>query len=349
MCLVPISAMMSGDFLTWFTLAIFVAAVSTMDGSRPWKTYSAKNWTTWVWFILVLPVLMPSWIVMKLVDGATWCDRGLIALAKRINQRFTPPPPIVLPGTEQMPPAAGEFTAPGATIEFNPGDSPENLPEITWDDADPSAPPVSMKQAYCDAMLRDPEIAWEGELMDTDRSLNEIAGKLQNLEEKLMAAHANQADLKRKKAALISAGKPAPYPEGHRAQLEHDFDCLMSLRNVSAVRVVDNTLKVWVPGVTVQVEGKTYDLGDYEILVHLLSRKITVACLRVINGRESWPHPYTYGESICVGNRRERMAEFLQARNFAPAVGLLVEAMHHVNPGDEGKVTQYYPALEVKS
>lgn len=335
-------------FGLWLVSAFLTVFTTALNDYRPWKTFPVKYVGTWIWFVIVLPVLMPWWIVIKIGDSATWCYRGLTGFVKR---RFTPAPPLLVPSGEPAVPAE-EFVVPSDVIfEFNSDDPLENLPEITWsDDPAEGVPPVNMKQAYCEAMLRDPEIAWEGKLVDVNRRLNEAAGSLQALERRLLSTHAEQVILKQEQLALVSAGKPAPFPAGHKAQLEHDFDCLMSLRNVAAVRVMDNILKVWVPVVTVKVADKTHDLGGYEIQVHLLSGRMTVKCLRLTYGEYHHPHPYSLSsDNICVGNRRDRMAEFLKARNFAPAVGLMVEAMHHVNPGEEDRIVGLYPEfVEVK-
>jgi|GEM_PF-4210215 len=133
-----------------------------------------------------------------------------------------------------------------------------------------------------------------------------------------------------------------------RARFDEEFDRLLALPAVRRVEVDDRSITVWAGPIIVRVSGRRFDLGDYRIRLGTT----------VDDQAWQWPqvscaHPstrrdgvrmllYSNSGTFCFGNCGDQLAAVLQRGEFLPALAIVIEALHTVNPGDERRVVGCY-------
>lgn len=137
-----------------------------------------------------------------------------------------------------------------------------------------------------------------------------------------------------------------------RVRYEEQFDRLVRMPSVTEVSVQKNAVIVLLENVAVEIRGRYYDLGDYRVRIRLNDADPwpDVRCIKRtrLNHHDGKGHPYFYDEEggFCFGDQRKwAIEEKIATHDYLVALALVVEALHHVNPGQERYVTEPYPEV----
>jgi len=119
-----------------------------------------------------------------------------------------------------------------------------------------------------------------------------------------------------------------------RARLEAEYDKLANLPGVKNVIVTPNSLVVTTELITINHEGKDYDIGEFEITYRITDD--TIRCENISNNRRNGcEHPHINKPStICLGNMIP-IIELVADRQFVAATILFLEFLHSYNHEDK--------------
>ncbi len=129
-----------------------------------------------------------------------------------------------------------------------------------------------------------------------------------------------------------------------------EFDRLMQLRGVKAVRLINNTLSLLVEPVIVR-KGIGYDIGSWELRVGEGSYTLESKELRT-GVRKSWERKHGRGEypdyrypdenRFCFGSRQSEIDDNVMKGQFLQAIELAIDCLHSTNPGEKGEIPDVF-------
>lgn len=180
------------------------------------------------------------------------------------------------------------------------------------------------------------------EHVETDRrSLDHCGREIDRLQRCL-------ADAERQLAAH-DAARPEPIGAEDAPRIEGELRRLRMLPAVRAVAVSLEAIDVWVGPVIVSAQGKRYNIGDYRITIPTASPAHwpKVECVTSMRRDGYRGHTYESNGNFCFGDRVNYIKAVLARGEYLPAAALIIEALHHVNPGDEReRIVRYgYPEV----
>lgn len=119
-----------------------------------------------------------------------------------------------------------------------------------------------------------------------------------------------------------------------RARLEAEYDRLATLPGVKKVAVTPESLIVTTELITINHEGKDYDIGEFQITYHI--KDDTIRCENISdNLRDDCHHPHIDKPSyICLGNMVP-IFDLVADKQFVAATILFLEFLNSYNPEDK--------------
>lgn len=165
----------------------------------------------------------------------------------------------------------------------------------------------------------------QADLSDTESSLRDYGNKVKNLQRERRELNATIANLR----GLI---ENTTTNQADPAKIAAEFDSLLKLKGVKAVRVINDQLSLLLEARTVY-KGDTYDLGDWELRFGVGTGLWTNELRSGV--RDDWGDSYPVyrlgGRKFCFGDRVGVIEENMQKGQFLEAIEVAIDSMCSVN------------------
>ena len=153
-----------------------------------------------------------------------------------------------------------------------------------------------------------------------------------------------------REAELDAAQLQTAMTDAERALWVEDLAAIQRIPVVRAIVITQERLAVTVGPIIAKVSGRRFDLGDYDIDVAVMpgaERSVLVRCVRRSMESAS-QHPYNTDASgaFCAGARAAQITMLQKRGCYRQLIELVLECVHHVNPGGEDKVIGRYKEIE---
>lgn len=186
--------------------------------------------------------------------------------------------------------------------------------------------------------LRNAREAAQNELNEAESKLRKLSEKLRSAQARLNTARAQLKELNERE----DPQKPEDVPD--LMHLNEEFERLMKLPGVQGVRVINGQIGVLVMA-RLEYDGKTYDLGDWEIRFGGAFNEFTSMRLRS-GTRSTWhggyPSYILRNGEFCFGPRLGAITQYVSTGKFLEALDLAVDCMQSVNPEDRFMIPEAF-------
>lgn len=137
--------------------------------------------------------------------------------------------------------------------------------------------------------------------------------------------------------------------EAERVAWVEDLLAMQQLAVVRGIIITAERLAVTAGPIIVVVRKRKFDLGDYDIDIPVMigvEQSVLVRCVRrSIESASQHPYNTDFFGSFCSGSRSSQIAMLQKRGAYRQLIELMLECMHHVNPGGEEKVVGRYKEI----
>ncbi|MHB8619198.1 MAG: hypothetical protein ACYDAG_06475 [Chloroflexota bacterium] len=116
-----------------------------------------------------------------------------------------------------------------------------------------------------------------------------------------------------------------------RARARQEYDRLVTVPGVRAVEVDGSTLRILTQPIRISWAGRTYQLGDYRLLL-ALNGDTRIESVDRLGPKPHWDHPHVQDGLPCLGNLRPGILKLIAEYEIALAAQVLVEFLQTYQP-----------------
>lgn len=169
--------------------------------------------------------------------------------------------------------------------------------------------------------------------------VDELKDEKEDVEERLDGIASEARNLQRQRGEIMAElqelqGTEIPEEPIDATALEAEFNRLLKLPGVQAVRVVNDKLSLYVKA-RLNYEGVVYDLGDWDLRIggdtNFAAKELRSGVRRHWHG---YPAYRLDDETFCFGSRESVIAENLRKGQLLEAAELAVNSLNNVNDED---------------